>query len=124
MVKVLAIFIGGGLGSILRYMVGILMLKNIHVNFPFATFLVNIVGSFILGFLYVLFVDKPEMSPALKLALTVGFCGGLTTFSTFSLEMFEMIKSAEYIQAVVYVLLSIIICVAVVSVGAYCAKLI
>ena len=94
-----------------------------HFNLPVATFLVNIIGSFIIGFLYIIFVDKQEINPALKFALTVGFCGGLTTFSTFSLEIFEMLKNAQFLHAFCYVLLSVIICVISVWIGVSCAKL-
>ena len=71
-----------------------------------------------------MFVQKSDLSPALKLALTVGFCGGLTTFSTFSLELFEMVKNAQYLHAFVYAILSVIICLIAVTVGVYCAKII
>ena len=100
------------------------MTKVLTVNLPAATFSVNVTGSFLIGFLYILFIEKTDLSPALKLALTVGFCGGLTTFSTFSIELFEMIKNAQFIQAFVYALLSVIICLLAVTVGVYCAKII
>lgn len=124
MLNVVAIFIGGGTGAVLRYMAGIFAMRTLSLNFPISTILVNIVGSFILGVLYAIFIDKPEINPALKLALTVGFCGGLTTFSTFSLEIFEMIKNAQIFQAILYIAMSIIICILAVWIGVNFAKLI
>lgn len=124
MLNLLAVFLGGGLGAATRYLTGFYMTKVLTVNLPAATFCVNVTGSFLIGFLYILFIEKTDLSPALKLALTVGFCGGLTTFSTFSLELFEMVKNAQYLHAFVYALLSVIICLIAVTVGVYCAKII
>ncbi|OLA78191.1 MAG: hypothetical protein BHW55_02690 [Candidatus Melainabacteria bacterium 35_41] len=124
MLNILAVFFGGGLGALTRYLTSLYMTRVLAVNLPLATFTVNIIGSFLIGFLYILFVQKSDLSPALKLALTVGFCGGLTTFSTFSLELFEMVKNAQYLHAFVYAILSVIICLIAVTVGVYCAKII
>lgn len=122
MQNVLAVFLGGGIGAVLRYLTGVLMLRVLSVNLPVATFVVNIAGSFILGFLYVLFIERPEINPALKFALTVGFCGGLTTFSTFSLELVEMLKSYQFLHAGMYAVLSVVVCIIAIFAGAYCAK--
>lgn len=124
MLNILAVFFGGGLGALTRYLTSLYMTRVLSVNLPLATFTVNIIGSFLIGFLYILFVQKSDLSPAFKLALTVGFCGGLTTFSTFSLELFEMVKNAQYLHAFVYAILSVIICLIAVTVGVYCAKII
>src|SRR5699024_9896508 len=99
MLNIIAIFTGGGIGAVIRYLTGLIILKYSHLSLPPATFIVNVAGSFLIGFLYIFFIEKQELNPAIKLALTVGFCGGLTTFSTFSLELFEMIKNAHFINA-------------------------
>lgn len=123
MLNIIAVFFGGGLGAVTRYLTGMLVMRNLHFNLPVSTFLVNIFGSLLIGFLYILFVDKQDINPAVKFALTAGFCGGLTTFSTFSLEMFEMLKSAQFLQAFVYAVLSVIICIVSVWIGVCIAKL-
>lgn len=121
MLNILAIFIGGGLGSLSRYGISIL-LRAYSVNFPFATLLVNIVGSFILGFTIALFWNKAHLNDTVRLAVAVGFCGGLTTFSTFSWETFDMIKNGEFILAILYTFLSILVCILAISFGAFLSK--
>lgn len=123
MFNVIAVFAGGGLGAVIRYLTGVWFLKYLQVNLPLATFTVNITGCFILGFLYILFINKTDLNSAVKLALTAGFCGGLTTFSTFSVEIFEMVRNAQYVQALLYTALSVIAGLAAVMIGAYFAKL-
>lgn len=121
MLNILAIFIGGGIGSVSRYLINIL-LKAQSLTFPLATLSVNIIGSFILGFIAALFWQKAPVHDTLKLAITVGFCGGLTTFSTFSWEAFDLIKQGEFLFALLYILISVITCVIAVSLGAFLSK--
>lgn len=122
MYNVIAIFIGGGFGAVLRYLVGINLAKYFEINLPLSTFFVNVLGSLIIGFLYFLFIEKADISPVVKLALTVGFCGGLTTFSTFSLELFEMVGNHQFFHAFAYAILSVTICLIMSAIGAYFAK--
>ena len=124
MLNLLAIFLGGGIGAVSRYLISLNLAKNFEINLPVSTFLVNVIGSFIIGFLYILFIEKADITPAVKLALTVGFCGGLTTFSTFSLELFEMIGNNQFFHAFSYIILSVIICIIMTAIGAYFAKLV
>ena len=124
MLNLRAIFLGGGIGAVSRYLISLNLAKNFEINLPVSTFLVNVIGSFIIGFLYILFIEKADITPAVKLALTVGFCGGLTTFSTFSLELFEMIGNHQFFHAFSYIILSVIICIIMTAIGAYFAKLV
>lgn len=121
MLNVLAIFIGGGLGSITRYGISIIM-RAYSLNFPLATLSVNIIGSLILGFVAALFWKETHLHTTLKLAITVGFCGGLTTFSTFSWETFDLIKNGEYLLAGIYAVVSVLVCVLAISLGAFLTK--
>lgn len=121
MLNLLAIFFGGGFGALSRYGVSIL-LRNYSIDFPLATILVNIIGSLILGFVVALFWKGAPIHPTIKLAITVGFCGGLTTFSTFSWETFEMIKQGEFLLALLYTFISVLACVLAVSLGAFLTK--
>lgn len=123
MLNIFAVFIGGGIGAAVRYIVGIVFLHTLKTNLPAATFCVNIIGCIILGFLYVYFIEKTQIPSAVKFALTAGFCGGLTTFSTFSLEIFEMLQNNQFITVFLYILFSVIIGVIGIFLGGYCAKL-
>lgn len=104
MVKsLLFVFIGGGLGSSLRFFVS-LWLNNEGIKWV-PTMTVNVVGCLLLGAVLAL-NDKSQLSESLFLLLAVGFCGGLTTFSTFSAELYFLIKQTAYLQAIYYFLLS------------------
>lgn len=105
----LAIFIGGGLGSVMRYGIQMLMHERIAIyNFPWATFTVNIVGSFLIGLFYALSA-KINLSDEVRLFLTAGLCGGFTTFSTFSNDNLELIRSGEWTMCIIYTLLSVVL---------------
>lgn len=122
MLNILTVFLGGGIGACLRYLTGICCVNLFKINLPIATFLVNIIGCFLIGFLYIIFVEKIQSTNPLKLLLTVGFCGGLTTFSTFSAELFEMIQNQQFLHASLYAVLSVIIGCVAVYFGGFCAR--
>lgn len=104
-----AIFVGGGLGSVLRYAVQVLMHERIVAyNFPWATFTVNIVGSFLIGLFYALSA-KLNWPVEVRLFLTAGLCGGFTTFSTFSNDNVEMIRQGDGIMCMIYIIASVIL---------------
>lgn len=123
MINVLAVFIGGGTGAVLRYLTSIYVTRFAFFSFPFATFFVNIAGSFLIGLFYALCIDKMVISPVMKTALTAGLCGGLTTFSTFSIELFDMIINGRFLPAFLYIVLSIGLCLAAVWLGSVTGKM-
>lgn len=123
MIQVIAVFVGGGMGAVLRYLTGIYLARFAFSSFPCSTFLVNIAGSFLIGFFYALCTEKMLLNPALKVALTAGFCGGLTTFSTFSYELLQMLMNGRFLPAFFYILLSITLCLAAVWLGTLTGKI-
>jgi CrcB protein len=104
---------GAALGGALRYWLSSFVYKFVPENFPYGTLTVNVIGSFILGFVMYALFEKDLISQDMRLFLTVGFCGGFTTFSTFSLETVNLIKNSEIMMASVNVLLNIALCLAV-----------
>lgn len=105
----LAVFLGGGLGSVMRYGIQMLMHERIVAyNFPWATFTVNIIGSFLIGLFYALSA-KFQLPEDVRLFLTAGLCGGFTTFSTFSNDVLEMFRQGNAALGIVYVVLSILL---------------
>jgi CrcB protein len=97
--KLLIVAIGAGFGGGLRYWLSNYIAKVLPIFFPYGTLAVNILGSIILGILIFGFEEKGNLSISMKLFIGVGFCGGLTTFSTFSLETLNLLKNTEFFLA-------------------------
>ncbi|NLI91534.1 MAG: fluoride efflux transporter CrcB [Peptococcaceae bacterium] len=105
----LFVAVGGAFGAILRYGFGSWVSNKWIHAFPLHTFIINISGAFLLGFLNTLFLDKLTVSPEIRLALGIGFIGAFTTFSTFGYENIMLIKDGQLFTAGIYTLFSIII---------------
>ena len=110
----LAVAIGGALGSVTRYGVA-LLLPVATGKFPWPTFIVNLIGSFLIGVAYVVIVQKQILSPELRLWLMTGFLGGFTTFSSFSLETLQLWQQGQNLQAFIYVIASVVLCLIAVA---------
>ncbi len=107
--KIFVVAIGGAFGAVARYLINISPLANLFVKFPFPTFFINITGSFLIGFLLILLTDKFAVSENMRLAVIVGFLGAFTTFSTFELEIFDLVRERYFATAFVYLFLSVIV---------------
>jgi CrcB protein len=105
----LLIALGGAAGSLLRYLIGGAVQRMSAGGFPIGTMFVNISGCFLVGILVRQFLNM-QISPELRALLIVGFCGGFTTFSTFSAETLGLIEGGEYGRAAGYVVLSVGLC--------------
>jgi CrcB protein len=101
--------IGGGLGSILRYLVQIFVGRNIPIVFPLGTFLVNGVGCFLIGVFYSLATKYTGFSPEWRLFLITGICGGFTTFSTYSYDGLILLKQGSWFSFMLYMLGSVLL---------------
>lgn len=118
MTACLCVAFGGAIGSVLRYLISLIDFKS-ATAFPYATLIVNVIGSFLIGLIVAFAVVKIDANPNLILFLKVGICGGFTTFSTFALESTQMIQSGKIWLAILYILLSIVLSMGAI-VGAQC----
>lgn len=124
MVKTL-LFIGAGsfLGGVSRYALTRLVQDHILHVFPYGTLVVNIVGCFLIGLFYGLFDRGHVLDPDIRMFLTVGFCGGFTTFSTFANENFSMLQGGNFLGVGAYAVLSFALGLAMVYLGQLTVKL-
>jgi CrcB protein len=104
-----AVAIGGALGSVARYLLGAFIQDRVSMALPLGTLVINVVGSLLLGFFVQVGLDTSAFSPEIRFFLTTGFCGGFTTFSTFSYETFRLIEDGEYGTAGAYVTGSVVL---------------
>ena len=111
--EVLAVGLGGAVGSILRFMLSTVMLAGYtFLGFPLGTFTVNALGSLIIGILMAVLEDKTY-----TLIGIVGFCGGFTTFSTFSADTIKLLRVGDWSSASLYIIMSIVVCLICTALG-------
>lgn len=122
MKPILLIFFGGGLGSVLRYLVG-KWLNNTENVLPYGTLLVNIVGSLIIGIVLGYAAKISNGSNNLSFLLATGFCGGFTTFSAFAFENYLLLRNGDYLSFLIYTIGSVILGLLAVFLGFYFSKL-
>ncbi len=120
MLNYLIVSLGAAIGGGFRYWLSNFTYKFLPSTFPYGTLAVNIVGSFILGFVILVLDQRDLLSPGMKLLLAVGFCGGFTTFSSFSLETFNLLRDSEIMLAFGNIFLNVVVCL----IGVYLAYLI
>lgn len=124
MQQLIYIGIAGFCGSISRYLVAGWTSSLSLGRFPFGTMTVNVLGSLLLGFIFTLSTDRLSIHPDIKLALTVGFLGSFTTFSTFSLETFNLFKAGDLYLSLMNILMNLFFSIIAVIIGIAAAKLI
>lgn len=103
----MAVMIGGCAGCVIRWLLAV-RLNSLFPNLPPGTLLVNLLGGFIIGATVAWFVRHPDIDPAWKLLITTGLCGGMTTFSTFSLEVVTLLQSGNTLWAMASILVHVI----------------
>ncbi|MBI0141466.1 fluoride efflux transporter CrcB [Bartonella sp. W8125] len=111
---------GGALGTVLRYWLSLLMVP-VSKNLPWGTILINIVGSFVIAFFGVITMSQAKwpMGETIRLFVMVGICGGFTTFSSFSLQSFELLKKGAVAEAFLNIIVSVAFCLFATAMGFY-----
>jgi CrcB protein len=120
--NILIIGAGGFIGSVLRYLTQVASSKFFSLSFPVGTFIVNILGCFIIGVVYALSEKNNFLTPEMRLFLAVGFCGGFTTFSTFSNDNLILLKDSQLVFLLFNIFGSVILGVAAVYLGIVVVK--
>ena len=102
----LSIFLGGGVGALLRFLISEQIDRLFLSSFPFGTIVVNVLGAFLMGLVVSYFADKVNISQNIKMFLTIGFLGGFTTFSTFNLDFYQLFSNGEILASLLYLLVT------------------
>ena len=122
MTQILAIAAGGALGALLRYWTSIAVHGRLGMAFPYGTLAVNVLGSLLMGFLYIWLIDRMAAGPALRAFLLVGVLGAFTTFSSFSMETLNLLEAGHPGKALANVLVSVVVCVTAAGLGVLAAR--
>ena len=122
MKELLIVFIGSGLGGMVRFTLGKWIDGKHDHHFPFGTLVVNVLACFALGFIIGLADHKQLLSPTARLFLAVGFCGGFSTFSTFSSETLLLFQQGHTVSSALYILVSVLLCITVTFGGQFIAQ--
>ena len=122
MTQMLAIAAGGAIGALLRYWTSIAVHGRLGMAFPYGTLAVNVLGSLLMGFLYIWLIDRMAAGPALRAFLLVGVLGAFTTFSSFSMETLNLLEAGHPGKALANVLVSVVVCVTAAGLGVLAAR--
>lgn len=122
MQTILLIAVFGALGCVARYLLSGWVYTVVGRGFPHGTFAVNVIGAFLIGLTMEFALRSTLISPELRAGLTIGFLGGLTTFSTFSYETFRLLEDGELFTATVNVLASVVVCLVCTWLGILAAR--
>lgn len=120
--NIFIVAIGSGAGGVLRYLLSKVIQGSVFTSFPIGTMTVNILGCLLIGIFYGMFDRGTLLSPGLKLLLTVGFCGGFTTFSTFMNESLHLFRTDNILYGALYVSGSVFIGIIAVFIGSQIIK--
>ena len=119
----LAVALGGALGSMARYALSTWVFQVSSHKFPYATLTVNVLGSFVMGILFVVIVERAALPQEMRSLLMIGFIGAFTTFSTFSLDTLGLWQNGHLFMALIYTLATVILCLIAISSAIWLTRL-
>ena len=119
----LAVAIGGALGSVARYALSSWVFDITSHKFPYATLIVNVAGSFVMGILFVVVVERAALPAEMRSLLMIGFIGAFTTFSAFSLDALGLWQNGHVLMSVIYMITTIILCLVAISTAIWLTRL-
>lgn len=122
MQHLILVFIGSGLGGCTRYLLGKWVQAQMLGNFPWGTLCVNMMACLVLGFVMGILNKASAWQASALLLLASGFCGGFSTFSTFSFETLQLLEQKQYLDAFINIMASVSVCIVSVFLGLYCGK--
>ncbi|MBE9516859.1 MAG: fluoride efflux transporter CrcB [Proteobacteria bacterium] len=111
MMQMLAIAAGGAFGAVMRYWMSTAVYSVLGRNFPYGTLVVNVLGSLLMGILFVFLTERAALPPIWRAALLVGVLGAFTTFSTFSIETVALMEQGAWIKVVTNIFMSVTLCI-------------
>ncbi len=117
MLQIFAIAAGGAVGAVLRFGVSNSVYRIVGRDFPYGTLTVNVLGSLLMGFLFILLVERQIVAAEWRAALLVGLLGSFTTFSAFSMETIALLEDGEVVRATLNIILSVLLCLAATWLG-------
>ena len=124
MTQLFLIFIGGGLGSLVRFFIGKAIQESIEKTFPFGTLGVNILASLVLGFFLGMIETKNLNNLNYRALIAIGFCGGFSTFSTFANDILQLLQNNRLMDAFLNVMLNVVLCVSFTFIGLWLVKIV
>ncbi|EIW18928.1 MULTISPECIES: fluoride efflux transporter CrcB [Pelosinus] len=124
MLRIIAVAVGGSIGATARYLVSLWASERFGADFPYGTLIVNVAGCFIIGIFMTLTTERFIVNPYWRLLVTVGFVGGLTTFSSFSYETFRVLEDSNVIIALYNIGLNLLLGFAATWIGIGVARLV
>ena len=118
-----AVAIGGALGSMARYALSAWIFDVSSHKFPYATLTVNVIGSFVMGILFVIIIEKAALPAEMRSLLMIGFLGAFTTFSAFSLDALGLWQNGHVFLSLVYMLATVVLCLVAISTAIWLTRL-